>query len=184
MSVYLTVVFEIKDGEKFKPLNDEIFNSMKSGDVDRDGFRVMAASHGDEMSRLKLIEEASERSDLELVREIINLPNTGGDYSFDVLVRVTFDVDSFEFEFCEGRHNKWEIYDTSTQDDVTTVSMDMLITVSASTAEQAVEQAVSGASDEEAYPLGANITVDNTRYWVDTALSDSVNLSEKSADEV
>lgn len=183
MSVYLTVVFEVKDGEKFKPLSDEMFRSMMSGDVEHDGFRVMAASHRDEISRLSLIEGAFERGDLELVRDIIDSPNIGGESFFDIVVRVTFNVDSLEFDDWEGRSEKWNVYDSSTQDGITTVSMDLVVKVSALTAEHAVESAIADASDEEVYPLGKNITVDNANYWVDTTMSDSVSLSETTTDE-
>ena len=102
---------------------------------------------------------------------------------FDVVVRVTFDVDASEVEDWEGRHREWDVYGVSTLENVSTVSMEMVVEVPASTPEEAVQEAIHVASDEEQYPLGTNIAVENAKYWVDESLEDSVKHSKESPDE-
>lgn len=74
---YLTVVFAIEDEKEFKPMQDRFHGKMLADKGEP--WRVSAMSLGDEMRRLKLIEEA-----IKEITDIYELQEVCGNITTDI----------------------------------------------------------------------------------------------------
>lgn len=98
MSGYLTVVFKYEDFEQLQkdPLHARLYELFK---VDDGPLRVTALSHDDEITRVRLLEEACERY---IDEQILDAVET---------IRNTDDVNGFTFEAYErGEYNVSDQY--------------------------------------------------------------------------
>ena len=84
MNSKMTVMINIEDQEKAKPILDVLYAAMR-GDAAVDGIRVSAMSVGDEFSRLELLESAYESEREDLFDEIFSMRDTGSVSSIEEL---------------------------------------------------------------------------------------------------